>query len=584
MGELKSSIILDLQGNLERQADRFSGSLGRLSNQGSRHMQGLNRTLNTVGRGLDRLGNRYSALITGAAGVGTARFLIGLEERFTMLGIQADVSGDEINELKKQIYDVSRLPHIRIDPGELTAAVEDIVEKTGDLKFAQDNLENFAIAISATGGKTGSAIGQIAAEFEKMGLVSRKDVAEALDILTVQGKAGAFTLQNLAQLGSRVVTAYTAMGRTGVPAIREMGAALQVIRQGSGSSEQAATAFEALLRTLGNADKVKLLQRGGIKVFDEKAAKEGREVLRPLPMLMEEIIRKTGGKKTLLSKVFDEEALRSFNAAAAEFNRTGSFASLQNFMQVQADGTVLMRDSARAAHDAGRALRNLYTAWQQFADRNLSEPLQKTADALNSLDAGTVDRWLKIAGIGAGVLGTAIIGRKIYQGGRSVMSMFGKGGAAGKMAGAAGFGEAIPVYVVNGPASIWPGAGGAAGAAGAAGISKFSMASGAMAPATLAVVTAAASQAAGKYMASRQAKASTTEQLLEMQSRINVMGGGPNSYQARLIASELERRGEMSGNLKVEILTQPGTRAVIRDMRSHNLDLDVDSGQMMRSH
>jgi phage tail tape-measure protein len=40
----------------------------------------------------------------------------------------------------------------------------------------------------------------------------------------------------------------------------------------------------------------------------------------------------------------------------------------------------------------------------------------------------------------------------------------------------------------------------------------------------------------------------------------------------------------MSGELKMEIITPPGTRAVIRDMRSHNLDLDVDSGQMMRSH
>ena len=235
MGEIKTNITLDLQGNLERQADRFAGSLGRLSSKGSRHLSGLKRTMGTIGTGLDRLGNRYSALITGAAGVGTARFLIGLEERFTQLGITADVSEEKINDLKRQIFDVSRQPNIRIDPGELTSAVEDIVEKTGDLKFAEENLENFAVAISATGGKTGSAIGQISAEFQKMGITSKKDVAESLDILTVQGKRGAFTLKDLANLGSRVVTAYTAMGRTGVPAIREMGAALQVIRQGTGT-------------------------------------------------------------------------------------------------------------------------------------------------------------------------------------------------------------------------------------------------------------------------------------------------------------------------------------------------------------
>lgn len=589
MSDLKSSIILDLQGNLERQSQRFAGSLGRLSSQGSRHMQALHRTLGAVGNGLDNLGNRYTALITGAAGVGTARFLIGLEERFTMLGITADISGDKVEALKKQIYDVSRQPGIRIDPGELTSAVEDIVEKTGDLKFAQDNLENFAVAISATGGKTGSAIGQISAEFQKMGLTSRADVAEALDILTVQGKAGAFTLQNLSQLGSRVVTAYTAMGRTGVPAIREMGAALQVIRQGTGSSEMAATAFEALLRTLGDADKVKLLQRGGIQVFDADALKNGREVMRSLPDIMEDIIRKTGGKKTVLSKVFDAEAIRAFNAAAGEFMQSGKFDGMKGFMEVQADGTVLLRDSERAAHGAGRAMQNLYTAWQAFADRNLSGPLQDAADALNSLDAKTVDRWLKIAGIGAGVVGAAIVGRKVYQGGRAIMEMFGKGDAAGGLAGAAGFGNAIPVYVVNGPASVWPGAGGGAGggaatAATAAGSGPLALAAGAAAPAVLAAVAAGASTATGKAMADWQARTTTTGHLRELQARTMVMGGGPQSYQARVIADELARRGGMSGELKIEIDTMGPARARVRSLRSKNLDLDVDSGQMMRSH
>jgi hypothetical protein len=40
----------------------------------------------------------------------------------------------------------------------------------------------------------------------------------------------------------------------------------------------------------------------------------------------------------------------------------------------------------------------------------------------------------------------------------------------------------------------------------------------------------------------------------------------------------------MNGNLKIEIDTKGGGRTVIREMRSHNLNLDVDSGQMLRSH
>ncbi|MGE4406039.1 phage tail tape measure protein [Pseudomonas sp.] len=592
MTDLKTSIVLDLAGNIDRQARRFAGSLGRLGSQGSRHMGALSRSVGAVGRGLDRLGNRYTALITGAAGIGTGRYLLGLEERFTMLGIQADQSADKINGLKQEIFDIARSPEIRVDPGEITTAIEQIVEMTGDLEFAQNQLRNIGRTISATGGRTGAAIGQISAELQKMGLTTEQDVAQALDILTVQGKAGAFTLQNLAQLGSRVVTAYTAMGRTGVPAIREMGAALQIIRQGTGSSEMAATAFEALLRTLADADKVKLLQQGGIQIFDPEAAKEGREVMRSLPVLMEEIIRKTGGRKTLLSQVFDAEAVRAFNAAAGEFQRTGRFDSLQKFMDVQADGTAILHDSARAAATGSRALGNLYTAWKEFADGQLSGPIQSLADALNSLEPGTVDRWLKIGGGVAAVVGTAIAGRKVYQGARWMRGLFRKGGgaagAAGGLAGG-GFGNAVPVYVVNGPSSIWPGTGGTAGKPG---VPKVPMGAGAgllaggtaLLPAAGAAAVAGASIAIGEALARREARMTSTEQLKEIRSRHMVMGGGPDSFQVRTIDAELSRRlaEGMQGNLSIEIDAQGQPR--VREMRGRNLDLDVDSGRMMASH
>ncbi|MEJ1489098.1 MAG: hypothetical protein RPU72_12200, partial [Candidatus Sedimenticola sp. (ex Thyasira tokunagai)] len=227
--DLRTAVTIDLQGNLERKAARYEKSMKRFSSNSRRHMGRLSKTAAATGRMLDRAGNRYTALLTGAAGAGAMRMLVGLETRFTRLGIQANKDTEEMNALKREIYDVASAPNISIDPGQLTSAIEEIVEKTGDLDFARENIDNLAIAISATGAQ-GGAIGGIAAEFQKMGITAKRDVREALDILTVQGKEGAFTLQNLAQLGSRVVTAYTSMGRTGVPAIREMGAALQVIR------------------------------------------------------------------------------------------------------------------------------------------------------------------------------------------------------------------------------------------------------------------------------------------------------------------------------------------------------------------
>ncbi|MGP9664051.1 phage tail tape measure protein [Halomonas sp. AOP22-C1-8] len=453
MSELRASVVMDLRGNLERQSRRYEGAMRTMANNGQRHMTRLQRVTGGVGRQLDRVGNRWMALATGAAGFGTVRNLVNLEERFTRLGIQSQKSAEEMEELRRQIFETAREPDIRVDPSQITGAIEAIVEKTGDLEFARENIRNIAMAISATGAEGGN-IGEILAEFQKMDIRGMDAVLRSIDTLNEQGKAGAFTLQNLASLGPRVVTAYTALGRQGPEAIREMGAALQVIRQGTGSSEQAATAFEALLRTFQDAEKAKeLARKSGVQIFDPDELERGREVLRPINELMVEIVEAAEGRTSLLSGVFDAEAMRAFNAALGEYNRTGAVESMDRFFQVQGDGTTTMGDSARAAETAAGAMRNLSSAWQDFADSNLSDHIQAAADALNSLDSETVDRWLKIAGMTAGgiagLYALRSMGRLGMDLGRGGRALLGRRSTSGGIAGAASSLAPVPVFVTN---------------------------------------------------------------------------------------------------------------------------------------
>lgn len=450
MSDLRTSVILDMSGNLSSRAKRFGEALGDMSRRGQRSMSILRNSVTAAGRGLDALGNRYTALLTGAAGVGTARMIMGLETRFTYLGIQANASADKMDALKRSIYEVAQSPDIRVDPGEMISAIEQIVEKTGDLEFAEKNLRNIGLAISATNAE-GGAIGELFGEFQKMDIKAPDEVLRAMDTLNKQGKLGAFTLQNLAALGPRVITAYTATGREGTKALLEMGAALQMIRMGTGSSEMAATAFEATLRTLSDPTKLKLLQRAGIKVYEDG-------VMRPINELMAEIVQKTGGDKVKLGKIFDAEAVRAFNQAAGEFKRTGSLESLQQFMEVQGDGSTTLDDSARAANNASAAMQSLYTAWQKFADSKLTAPIQTAANALNALGSEGTDTLLSMLGYGAAGIGALVLGRKAYKGGKGLMNMFsGKGGLAGAAAGLGGMKLPLPVYVVNSKMSLMPG-------------------------------------------------------------------------------------------------------------------------------
>jgi len=411
---MRTSVTIDLAGNLEAKAKRYSRAIHRMSRSSIRDMNMMHRSARKLGRGIDRMGNRYASMLAGGGLAVASKQVVDLQRRFTRLGIQSKKPVESMNALKKEIYDIAQAPAIRVDPSEITSAIESIVEKTGDLDFARDNIRNIGLAIQATGA-SGGAIGEILAEFQKMGITAPQEVLKALDTMNVQGKEGAFTLENLAALGPRVITAYTSMGRTGTQALKEMGAALQVIRMGTGSSEMAASSFEAVLRTLGNSSKAKLLQAGGIQVFDVKALKEGKEILRPINELMVEIIAKTKGKKTVLSQIFDAEAMRAFNAASSEFQRTGTIDSLKKFMKIQGDGTATTQDSARAANDAAGAMRNLYTAWSSFANAKLTEPIQKMADTLNALGSNNVMEALGEVALAGGA---AYAGRKIYKGSR----------------------------------------------------------------------------------------------------------------------------------------------------------------------
>ncbi len=465
MAEMRASVVVDLVGNLQRRAAKYTQALGSFSQRGQRYLAGLRRSAKALGGGLDRLGNRYTALITGAAGIGTVKFLVGLEQRFVRLGIQAKKSGEEINALKRRIFEVSQAPDVRIDPGQLTSAIETIVEKTGDFDFATDNMRNLALAIQAAGAR-GQDIGALVSEFKKLGIEGERGVLMALDTLVSQGKAGAFTLQHLAAQGERAVSAFGAMGYQGQEAVQAMGALLQVSRMGTGSAEQAATAYENLLKTIVSKGK-ELHKVDGITIFDEEQLAKGVEAFRPMPEILKDILTMAEGRATVLEKVFGSEASRSISALATEFKRTGGFEQLDKFMQIQGDGARLMEDSARAAKTSGAALQSLYTAWQKFADANLTKPIQNLADVLNSLDPEQMDKIFKTLGYGAAALGGAIVLRKGFQAGAGAVNMLrgGKGGAGGALAAAMGAGP-TPVFVVNWPGSL-PGFGGG-GAAGTA--------------------------------------------------------------------------------------------------------------------
>jgi hypothetical protein len=397
--EIKTGLRIDMSGNILAQSKRYADAINRFSRSGRRDMKALGDSAVKVHRGFDGMGNRLAGLASGAAAIAMVKQVGEMERRMTRLGIASDQTDAIIKQMKDDIYAAATAPDIRIDPTQIITAIEQILEMTGDFEFSKAQIRNIGIALQATGADA-QAVGGMFAEFQKAGIKTPQAVAQAIGTLAKQGKEGAFTLAEFASMGPRLYSAYAAVGRVGQMASREIGAVAQVVRGATGSSEQATTSIEALLRVFSDAKKIKGLNKAGIKVFDAAELKKGHQVLRPINELMADIVKKTKGRATVIQDLMgDSESARAFGNLIKEYNQTGDTKSLEHFIQLTDDGTVALKDSQRAANDSAAAMTELFAVLQKFADDRLTRPIHFIADALKSLMANIDPALEKVFGV-----------------------------------------------------------------------------------------------------------------------------------------------------------------------------------------
>ncbi|MNJ10326.1 Phage-related minor tail protein [compost metagenome] len=454
--QLVTDIVINLAGNLANKARQYGQSMTQFAANNQRAMNMLKMSASAAGRGIDALGNRYVALGAAVVGGSAVRGFSQLDRRISRIAIAAEISREKSAELYDEIQRVSNLKGIRIDPAEATSAIEEILTKTGDLEYAIANLPNIAAVIQATGAG-GLEVGGIFTEFKKLNIQNNEAAMRAIDTLNLQGKSGAFTLGNMAKEGPKIFAAYAATGRQGAEAVTELGAALQVIRQGVGSDAEAVTAFESIIRDLTRPDTVKKLkQLGGIQVFDPEQLEQGKEVMRSLPALIEEIVTKSGGLSSKLSMLnLTDEAKRALKPVIAEFVQTGDVKAFDEFLKLSGDGTTTLNDAAVAANDFAASLQLVSNSWNQFANQQLAGPVAELANAINSLEPDAVQNWLETGKNIALVVGGLVAVKKgvdAYRWTKDAWDAAKPGkGKKGGMGGAMADLGATPVYVVNMP-------------------------------------------------------------------------------------------------------------------------------------
>ncbi|MGV4154092.1 phage tail tape measure protein [Citrobacter freundii] len=441
---LTTEILINLAGNLTAKARQYGANMSEFARRNERAMSVVKATTAAAGRGLDALGNRYTGMIAGFAGGAMLREFAQTDRRITRMGLAAEKTRSEMAQIFSGIQDSSI--KFRVDDSEVTSAVEKIGTVTGDIDFGVKNKDNLAASIAASGG-TGESIGGLFAQFPKFQVTSEKQTLEAMDTLNKLGKEGAFELKDIAEKGVRAFSMYSAAGGKGVKGIKDVGVAMESAIDATGDRDTAATAVENLIRDLQAPKVVKELGRNGINVFGN----DGK--MRSLPQLMEEVAKRSGNKgakeqnKRLVEAGFNQDSILLISSVT-----TGKGAeNLKRYNGVVADGSGILSDAKYAAQDFTSAMTSLNVTWKKFTNSNLAKPVQELADALNSVDQETVQRWLEIGKNITIAVGGIIAARKVFQLGKGVMDIFGVGKGKGIPSGVSDvFGSGVmPVYVVN---------------------------------------------------------------------------------------------------------------------------------------
>ncbi|SLK09481.1 phage tail tape measure protein [Novosphingobium mathurense] len=266
----------------------------------------------------------------GAAAIGTGMVMARPLEGAVEDSMQFESVMTDINQKVNQSRKAGRLMGL-----ELRKAALAVNQMPEDLQHGVDTLTGFgleagrAVDMMAPIGRAATAY---KADIDDLGRASfaaydnlKVPIAQAgkaLDIMAQAGKSGAFEVKDMAQYFPELTASMQSLGATGVPAVADLAAALQITRKGAGDSAGAANNLQNLLSKINARDTIKNFAKFGIDIpaAMKKAAKDGRSPI-------EEIVRltqmATGGDQAKLSSLFGDmqvqQALRPLMSAFQEY-------------------------------------------------------------------------------------------------------------------------------------------------------------------------------------------------------------------------------------------------------------------------
>ncbi|WP_018250795.1 phage tail tape measure protein [Sphingomonas melonis] len=132
-----------------------------------------------------------------------------------------------------------------------------------------------------------------------------EQTARVIDVMARAGKDGAFEIKDMAGAFPALTAGYQALGQTGIGAVADLSAALQIARKGAGDSATAATNVSNIIQKIASPATIKAFSKFGIDLPKalKKAYAEGKT---PLEAIAELTSKATNGDLGKIGFLFED--------------------------------------------------------------------------------------------------------------------------------------------------------------------------------------------------------------------------------------------------------------------------------------
>lgn len=324
----------------------------------------INKFSSTVKRGLTKLTGFMKSQLGAIAGLTAVVFGVKNAHAFSTALVRLDVASKGalggLDAMKTKILEVSDATGIAKE--DVLQGTASFISLTGDAKTAAGAMELFAKVAQATGANIDDVARSGAALSQSMGIAG-EDFEQAFSILIASGKAGSVELKDVSQVMAKLSAVSSQFaGGTGVGALAETGAALQLVtRAFGGRAKEGANALEKLMGSMVRA--APKLKKFGVEVFDIDP-KTGQKTRREFNAIVKDIAESKLAldPTALIDALGSKEALAAFEQLTKVNGEWDALTdSTRNAKDVAQDYARVSKSAAVKATKAWNKFKNVLT-------------------------------------------------------------------------------------------------------------------------------------------------------------------------------------------------------------------------------